>query len=338
MSERTALLVPTATLDVARSAAPADVALHGYNLIPWTATLRLRRKVGLLNAAGCFAKRWQFPASAPLTDIRALWIPAEAQFGVDEADALLDLLPALRSVYWQRTGIDSLPVDRFFARGIHVHTSRGLTSRWVAEGIVACILADAKLLTHSARDRMPPLAQLTRTLEATRVAILGTGLIGKETARICRDLGMQVIGLARTLEGSATDPFPFHEARESRSALLSSAREADYLVLALPLSENTRAIVDEKVMNALGPQGTLVNLARPGLVDQQAMLLALSRGALGAAFISRLEGPRLWVAWQAKRTRNLFLTHNREAHVAEKPAGAARQFFAMLAAEGSGAR
>jgi hypothetical protein len=68
------------------------------------------------------------------------------------------------------------------------------------------------------------------------------------------------------------------------------------------------------------------------------MLLALAHGALGAAFTSRLEGPRLWVAWQAKRTRNLFLTHNREAHVAEKPAGAARQFFALLAAEGSDAR
>jgi len=327
---RVSVLVPEENLALARKLAPAHIAVFGYELSANGVGARLLRKAGLRNARQHFAQRWRFALDTPLSMVTALWIAPEAQFSPAEADLLLERLPALRPVYWQRSGLDSLPVDQFHARNIRVQNSRGLTSRWVTEAIVACILADVKGLTQSSRGGAPPLTRFTRTLDSTQVAIVGAGLIGRETARLCTALGMRVTGLVRAPELADRGATDFAEMRQSSEDLLRTARDVDYLVLAVPLTNETRGMVNQSVLDALGPRGTLINLARPGLVDQPALLQSLDRRTLGAAFVSRIEGRRLWVEWRARRTRNLYLTHNREAHVEEKVMRAAEQFFAML--------
>lgn len=262
-----------------------------------------------------------------------MWLSPHAQFTAGEAEELLKRLPHLATVYWQRTGLDGLPSEAFLARGVRITTGHGLTTRWVAEAILACILADAKLLCHSARAQMPPRSHFTRALGSLHIAVLGTGAIGCETASVCRALGMRVIGLSRTSEVPTKLPAAFDEIRSARDDLRRTAAEADYLVLALPLTAQSVGIVGQEVLQALGPRGVLVNLARPGLVDQRAMLRALNDRTLGAAYVSRLDDTVPWASLRSRGTRHLVLTHNREANMQEKPARALRHFLAMLDVE-----
>ena len=332
MPEYNGVLVPEEVLPLLANAGRTDLDVYGYRLLSGERVSRLLRRAGLRTEARHFSHRWRFAANTPFDDIRSIWFAPDAQFDSREARELLARLPALRSVYWQRTGLDSLPVAEFVDRGVRVTSGRGLTTRWVAEAIVACILADAKMLTLSARGHIPPLSCFTRALDSLHVAILGTGQIGRETARLCQGLGMRVTGLSRTEEARATLKSIFTEVRLASNALQSTAAEADYLVLALPLTAESREIVGAEVLDALGSRGVLVNLARPGLVDEPAMLRALERRRLGAAYVSRLGGGR-WIQIKSRWTPHLFLTNNREAHMREKSARAAEQFLAMLDSE-----
>jgi phosphoglycerate dehydrogenase-like enzyme len=242
-------------------------------------------------------------------------------------------MPALTSVYWQRTGLDGLPIPVFVSRGVNVVNSKGLSSFWVAETIIACIAADAKFLMFSARNRVPPLDQFTRGFKGLRVAVMGTGHIGTSVARLASGMGMTVTGLTRDPSRVDRESTPFARLRKFPEEVLDTANDCDYLVLALPSTEATDRIVDNKLLRALGPSGVLVNLARPSLVDEAALIDTLRKGGLRAAYISRLE-PRTIHNWRRRLPPNLFLSFNREAHVAEKMDFAAGQFLHLLSPQG----
>ena len=89
-------------------------------------------------------------------------------------------------------------------------------------------------------------------------------------------------------------------------------------------------LIEREVLNNMRRSSVLVNLARPGLVDMPALLNALRSERISAAYVSRVEGLGVIGRLRASRTRNLFLTHDREAHVAEKGRFAFEQFRRML--------
>lgn len=325
------MLVPSSAMDAVRRLAPADTVVHGYRLHSRALTSRLLVRARLRSAAIAMERRVEVGAEVPVHAIQAMWCAPELSLNTAEADALLARLPTLTLAYWQRTGLDAVPVERFTERGVRVENSRGLTSLWVAQAALACVVAQSKAIPGMARGIVPPLAQHTRTFERTRVAVLGTGGIGREVGRLCTQLGMQVTGLSRRGADGTHASTEFAEVADARRDLLRAAAAADFLVLAVPLTDENRRSIGREVLQALGHAGTLVNLARPGLVDQHEMILALRSGELGAAYVSRLEGRAISRRWHAVRTPSLFLLHDREAHVAEKEAEAARQFISILA-------
>ena len=334
MAESRHVLVPAASVDLVRRAAPRDLGVHGFRFGARGFRDRLLVRSRLRDPAWSARRRWQVPPDVPLREIVAIWFPPEVTLAPDEADAILHTLPALRVAYWQRTGLDGVPAESFARRGVRIENSRGLTSAWVAEAALACITGQLKDIPAMARGVVRPLSEHTRLFGAAHVAIVGTGRIGREVGRLCTALGMRVTGLSRTPSPEAfADGRTFGTIRQAPTDLLRTAKEADFLVLAAPMTAETRGSVGAQILEALGPEGTLVNLARPGIVEQEALLHALRTRRLGAAYVSRVEAERATTAWRLRRTPNLFVLHDREAHVAEKPARAAEQFLALLAAE-----
>lgn len=116
---------------------------------------------------------------------------------------------------------------------------------------------------------------LTGELTGKRVGILGLGRIGKEIARRCQAFRMRV-----AYHGRTEQPF---EPYEYYADLEAMARDVDWLVVIAPASPETKGIVSRRVLEALGPEGCLVNVARGSLVDEPALVEMLQSGALGGA-------------------------------------------------------
>ena len=122
-------------------------------------------------------------------------------------------------------------------------------------------------------DRFP-----ARTLNDSTVVIVGVGGIAATLAPRCRAFGMKVVGVSsspRTVEG-----FDMIVARQE---LESAVRDADFLVLLTPYTDETRHIVNARVLAAMKPGGFLVNVARGGVIDEAALIEAMQRGHLAGA-------------------------------------------------------
>ena len=111
------------------------------------------------------------------------------------------------------------------------------------------------------------------------VLILGVGGVGGHLARMCRlGLGMRVLGLARTRRDD-----PHVERYVAPEALHAALGEADFVVLCLALTPATARIIDAAALAAMQPTAYLVNVARGGLVDEDALVAALREGRLAGA-------------------------------------------------------
>ena len=195
--------------------------------------------------------------------------------------ALLEQLPALEIVAVNGIGTDAVALEATRARGIVVTNTPGVLTDDVADLALTLLLAAARRL--SALDRYvrggaweagQPLAP-TRALRGKVCGVFGFGRIGQAVAARAEAFGMRAMYFQpRAIDGVA---------QERSASLLELARASDYLVVCAPGGAATRHAVNAEVLAALGPEGTLVNIARGSLVDQQALIAALRGGALGMA-------------------------------------------------------
>jgi len=116
------------------------------------------------------------------------------------------------------------------------------------------------------------------TLEDVTVVILGYGGIGRETARRVKAFGARVIGVVRTARAD-----DLADEVVASADLHAALRQADALVIAAALTEQTRGMVDAAALAALKPGAVLVNIARGAIVDTDALIAALHSGHLAAA-------------------------------------------------------
>jgi lactate dehydrogenase-like 2-hydroxyacid dehydrogenase len=116
---------------------------------------------------------------------------------------------------------------------------------------------------------------LTGELTGAHAGILGLGRIGKEIAARLQAFRMKV-----SYHGRRAQPY---QPYDHYPDLVAMARDVDWLVVVAPGTAETRGIVSRAVLEALGPQGALVNVARGSLVDQAALIEALAAGQVGAA-------------------------------------------------------
>lgn len=127
----------------------------------------------------------------------------------------------------------------------------------------------------------PQEAPVFRTLVGATAGIVGFGHIGRSVAQLCRAVGMNVIAVNRTPRPVDPDA----DRVEGMNGLAALLDESDVIVLACPLTEDTRGLIGTPELERLGPDGILINVARGPVVDEQALYDALSGGTIAGAAI-----------------------------------------------------
>ena len=180
------------------------------------------------------------------------------------------------------TGVDHIPVDAAKARGIAVSNASGYATQAVAELCICFMIellrkvpqAQAKCRASQGKEGLE-----YRLLSGKTVGIVGCGAIGKRTAALCRAIGAHVIGFNRS---KVTDP-----SIEEQVSLEDLLKRSDVVSLHTPLTPETKGMISSKKLY-------LINTARGGVVDQDALAAALLKGQIaGAALDVFYEEPPL---------------------------------------------
>jgi phosphoglycerate dehydrogenase-like enzyme len=193
----------------------------------------------------------------------------------------------LEWIHVAAAGVDKLLFDRLRDSDVTVTNARGVFDRPIAEFVLASVLAHAKLLheSHDLQREKVWRHREARTVAGARALIVGTGAIGRETARLLRTVGLEVRGAGRT---ARTDDIDFGEVVAS-SDLVSHVGWCDYLINAAPLTEQTRGLINAEVFAAMRPSAHLINVGRGATVVESELADALSAGALDGASLDVFE-------------------------------------------------
>lgn len=188
----------------------------------------------------------------------------------------VEKLPNLCYIQQISAGLDRLPLDKIRARGIKLNNARGVYSVPMAEFALGGVLQLYKQSRFFWDNQRKSAWEKHRSLEelfGKRVCILGCGSIGTECARRFAAFGCTVTGVARTGRDAE-----FYEHIYPVEALDTILPETDILVLALPLTAQSRHIIGKDPLAMLKPGAILVNLARGPVVDTAALLDWLRAG------------------------------------------------------------
>jgi phosphoglycerate dehydrogenase-like enzyme len=166
--------------------------------------------------------------------------------------------------------------------GVTICNASGVHANAIAETVIAAILGRAKMLEQRRDDQASRVWRQLPCQEVvgTTVCILGVGRIGTAVARLARALGMRTLGIRRGGAGAEEFDTVFGVADR-----LGALTDADYLVVACPLTPQTRGLIGPEELSALKDGAYLVNVARGAIVDEDAMLDALRGGKLSGAFL-----------------------------------------------------
>lgn len=221
-----------------------------------------------------------FAAVAPR--IRAIAASGESKVGKE----LIDRLPALEIVSVMGVGYDGIDVAAAKARGVVVTHTPDVLNDEVADLAIGLMIAAARQIPQADRyvrdGRWPsgPMP-LARKVSGARLGIVGMGRIGQAIAQRALAFGMSIAYTAR----SAKPELP-HRYFATPAAL---AAEVDFLVVITPGGAATRKLIDAAVLKALGAKGTLINVARGSVVDEAALIDALSKGEIAGAGLDVFE-------------------------------------------------
>lgn len=207
-------------------------------------------------------------------------------------DALLQA-PRLRWVHCDHGGVDRSARPEVFRKGLLVTSSAGRSAPALAEHAFFFMLALAyrfpafyeaqQARRWGIQDQGKLLALRGRT-----VGILGMGHIGVELARRCKAFDMRVLGYRRH-GAAAPEGVDRLYVSSSGDSLQPILEESDFLVLTLPLSDATRGIIGANELARMKPSAFLINIARGGLVDEEALVEALRMGRIAGAGLDTFE-------------------------------------------------
>ncbi|MDB5423782.1 MAG: D-isomer specific 2-hydroxyacid dehydrogenase family protein [Phenylobacterium sp.] len=230
----------------------------------------------LLEAMGLkVARRWDL-SDADRAEVRVIVHAGE----IILTPEFIGSLPKLGLIACVSVGYDGVDVAWCRARGIEVTHAKGLNADDVADhalglliGAWRNIVAGDRLLREGgwrSDDRMVR----RRGLSGRKVGIVGLGAIGEAVARRVEACGMVV-----SWWGPNPKPAPWPRAE----SLLALAADSDILVVASRADASNRGLISRQVIEAVGPEGLIVNVARGALIDEDALIAALKDGRLGLA-------------------------------------------------------
>ena len=217
---------------------------------------------------------------------RAARVRGIASFGSTVDAALMDALPKLEIVSNFGVGVDSIDLEAARKRKVIVTNTPDVLNDCVADTTLALTLnvmrrfPQAETYLRSGFWGTRGAYPLTTSLGGKVMGILGLGRIGEAIAQRAQAFGMKIHYHNRNKKDVA-----YHYAPDP----VALARESDVLVVVTPGGAATRHIVDARVLNALGPDGYLVNISRGSTVDEAALIRCLQEGRVAGAGLDVFE-------------------------------------------------
>ena len=205
------------------------------------------------------------------------WAPAE----------FIDRMPRLKVISSHGVGYDGVAADYAASKGVVVTHTPNVLNDDVANTTIMLILATMRRLIEQnqylrdGRWISEGNAPLTRSIAGKKVGIVGLGRIGEAIAHKLSVFNCEVVYHSRNQKPEVTLPY--------YGNLVDMASDCDVLIVITPGGAATNKLINKEVIDALGPEGTLINVARGTVVDEAEMVAALQDGRLGSAGLDVFE-------------------------------------------------
>ncbi len=194
---------------------------------------------------------------------------------------VLEAAPALRWHHAPNAGVNHILTPTYLERDLILTNGAGVHAIPIAEFVITFILAHAKhlreLYTLQDQHHWKRGFPITELWDAT-LLIIGAGGIGQEIAARAKGFGMRILGSRRRPE-----PLPNFDKVVGADEWRSLLPEADYVVIATALTQDTKGLIDEAALRLMRPDGYLINIARGAVVDEPALITALKEGWIAGA-------------------------------------------------------
>ncbi|WP_198265555.1 phosphoglycerate dehydrogenase [sulfur-oxidizing endosymbiont of Gigantopelta aegis] len=203
----------------------------------------------------------------------------------------MEIPTSLKAVGRAGTGVNNIPIDKMSARGIPVFNAPGANANAVKELVLAGMLMSARHIGPAwefAKSQEGSDEEISKAIEAGKknfggfelpgktLGVVGLGAIGRAIAKVAEDLGMKVIGLdpGLTVEGA----WMISSSVKQTASFDAMLPEVDFLTFHVPLIDVTRNMLNAERIKRLKKGVTILNFARNGIIDDEAMVEALKSG------------------------------------------------------------
>ena len=223
-------------------------------------------------------------------------------------DDIFEVAPRVKAVAIHGTGTDLVPVASATERGVMVSNLPGVNAQSVAEFVVMGMLMLARnvvAITSALRsepwDEARKRGIASMELDGRTVGIIGVGEIGRRVAKICRQgLGMKVLGFQRR-----TNRLPPDAESVPLPQLLA---ESDFVVVACPLTPETKHLLNEKTLGLMKKTAWVINVGRGAVIKEQDLIAALKKKSIAGAMLDVYEQYRLPPDHELFKLDNVILT------------------------------
>jgi D-2-hydroxyacid dehydrogenase (NADP+) len=210
---------------------------------------------------------------------------------ISDADILVTFAPMLTNevlrpaekLRWVQalgTGVDNLIDLPSLRPDVIITNVHGIHGPAMSEAAIMAMLALSRNFPQVVRNQDRHLWKRwpASLLDGKTVGILGVGAISEALAARCKALGMQVAGISSVKRDVANFDWMY-----GRDEMLAAVKDFDYFVILTPYSSKTRNIVNVSILSSMKPTAYLINLARGGVVDEDALITALQNGQIAGA-------------------------------------------------------
>ncbi|MFB6170196.1 MAG: D-2-hydroxyacid dehydrogenase [Haloarculaceae archaeon] len=254
--------------------------VHTVADTPWADADELRDLVA--TRAGCSVDLARTPA-----ETRELLPDAEVALAAHFPADLFEVAERLSWVQALSAGVDFFPQEAFAEHGVALTSAAGVHAQPIAEQVLGYMVAFERdfLRAFRQQERSLWVRYSGGELAGQTLCVVGVGAIGTRVAELADAFGMEVVGTKRHPE---TAPDVLADVRPP-GGLDDLLLDADYVVVACPLTEETRGLIGSEQLKRLDEEAVLVNVARGPVVDQDALVAALRGDGLGGAALDVFE-------------------------------------------------
>ncbi|MCP8970377.1 D-2-hydroxyacid dehydrogenase [Ectobacillus ponti] len=223
---------------------------------------------------------------------RDVWLPylEEAEVLAGWKTEVRDLCSKPSKLRWLQSwsaGVNAMPLQEMEQQGILLTSANGVHAYPISETIFALMLALTRNIHTYVRQQLQQTwhhGNLSLEIHGKTIGIIGVGAIGSETARLAKAFGMRTLGIRRSGEAA-----PYVDEMHTLAQLHTILPRCDYVVVTLPLTDETRQLFRAEQFGLMKPNAFFINIGRGELVAERDLLQALQQGEIAGAGLDVFE-------------------------------------------------